>query len=514
MFGRKRVSEKILAMLHKPIPDHVSIIGPKRYGKTVLLHHLAECLRSDGNYVASVFIDLRHDSPQTDSEFRSYLARCLSEGLKPVDSTYEEILRDADDASIPDVIEIILKDLADKKKRLAIILDAFDHLPLGTTIHPQLLEQFRSFAQISSLRLIIGSRCRLRELCKSEESRNSDFWSIFAEPIQLGAFEDSDFDDLWPPFQERTITFDAGARTELKGQTGGVPRFVAGIMEKLYENSSNGKKICQSDITELAKKYQHESLDSVLDIWEDCNQDLRNMLVDAASGETPTTSYPQIIIELSTLRGLTRKEGALLKINCRIIGEFAKGESASVQDMNRLFSRIEDYEKNIKRLLELRHSQIRNIGDELHRYAKYAINDIDDGPKIVLRNANGIVEEAIKIIMKAENIRVGDNLADEWNDMWCRTNSSGPPRDIDPFPSERGKQIRALSYICGCDSSYPIRVSKQISKQSYILLRKINDFSNYLRHRGDEEPSDGMAVLLCLTTIELIQSLEKDITAK
>lgn len=512
MFGRRQLLRKILMMLDKPIPDHISIIGPKRYGKTVLLRHLHGCTDWAGKYVAIAFIDLRHESPQTDSEFRSYLANCLRDTLNPVEPTYSEMLKEANDASIPDVIKIILNDLYEKKKRIAIILDAFDHLPLGTSIHPQLLEQLRSFAQISSLRLIIGSRSRLRELCKSEESRNSDFWRIFAEPIHLGVFDDSDFEDLWEPFEQKSITFEEGAKTEIKGQTGGIPQFIAGLMEKFYDQTPHGGKVSQRDVITLVQNYQRDSKDTILDVWEDCTQETRNMLVDLAQNPALSTMYPAGIIEQAVLRGLIRKEGQQIRIHTRIIGELAKSESASVQDMNRLFARTEDYEKNIKRLLELRYSQIQEIGKDLHNYAQSAISDIENGPKRVLANANGIVEEAIKIITQAENIAVNKKLPDEWNNEWRRTNRNGPPERIDPFPADRGEQIRALSFICGCDRQY-VKVSGKVSKQSYILLRKINDFSNYLRHRGDEEPTPGMAVLLCMTTLELIHSLGRDLSA-
>jgi hypothetical protein len=48
----------------------------------------------------------------------------------------------------------------------------------GTGLTRILWDQLRSLGQKASLRLVTGSRCPLRELCKTEESRTSDFWEI------------------------------------------------------------------------------------------------------------------------------------------------------------------------------------------------------------------------------------------------------------------------------------------------------------------------------------------------
>ena len=41
MLGRAALVERIERHLLKPSPDHVSVVGPAHYGKSVLLRHLA-----------------------------------------------------------------------------------------------------------------------------------------------------------------------------------------------------------------------------------------------------------------------------------------------------------------------------------------------------------------------------------------------------------------------------------------------------------------------------------------
>jgi len=142
------------------------------------------------NYFNSVFIDLRHGTPQTDGEFMIKMAGSIREALQLYDSEFAQILNETDAEIIADMLQLVFDTLADNKKRLLVIFDGFDFLPIGTGVSPNLLDQLRSLAEKPSLSFIIGSRKRPRDLCKTEELRFSDFWQIFNEPVFLGPFKD------------------------------------------------------------------------------------------------------------------------------------------------------------------------------------------------------------------------------------------------------------------------------------------------------------------------------------
>jgi predicted AAA+ superfamily ATPase len=50
MLGRRRLSERLRGNLVKPTPDHLSLVGPRFFGKTVVLSALANKLRSEGAF--------------------------------------------------------------------------------------------------------------------------------------------------------------------------------------------------------------------------------------------------------------------------------------------------------------------------------------------------------------------------------------------------------------------------------------------------------------------------------
>jgi len=512
MFGRKRIMDKILSMLNKPAPDNISIIGPKLYGKTVLLRHLSDTLKKQEGIYASAYIDLRHNTPQSDIEFKRTVATRLSESLRPINKEYSDALRETDDDTIPDIINYILSDLNDTGKRLVIIFDAFDSLTLGTLISPNLLDQLRSFATDNpSLSLVIGSRLRLRELCKTEESRTSDFWRIFADPpMQLAAFEESDFDDFWKPFEDRYITVEKGARSDLITRTGGIPVIVSGMLKLLFDECPDKGKIAQADVAELADKYAHDHVDVLNDLWE-IRQQLQDITIDATTGEASASSYQRADIEECEARGFIKRNTSKIANYSTIIAKFAESKSSTVNEINRLFAKKSGYEANIKRLLELRLNQIGSCGTDLTRYVSHAISDIDDGPVRVLQNARTIAEEAVKVICSMETIIPGEPIREEW---LLKLQSQGTIEDRNKnFPTDRGQQVMLLSWICGCDRKFQIKLTSKVSKQSFYVLRSLNEFGNYAAHRGAEEPAMNVAVLMCQTAIELVESLATDLSS-
>ena len=75
----------------------------------------------------------------------------------------------------------VFADLAKEKEiaRILVVLDGFDHVLAGTGLTRNLWDQLRELARRPSLRLVTGSRRRLRELCRTEEVQSSNFWGIF-----------------------------------------------------------------------------------------------------------------------------------------------------------------------------------------------------------------------------------------------------------------------------------------------------------------------------------------------
>src|SRR5262249_9137073 len=151
--------------------------------------------------------DLRHDTPDSDAAFISGFAGSLKTALAAKGSELAEFL-DPSSANPVDLITLVLDEMTKQKVRILAILDGFDHVLAKVTVSRNTWDTMASFARKNSLLFATGSRQRLRELCKTEESRTSDFWELFPNVIHVGKLEDHDLDGFLQPFTARKIAFD------------------------------------------------------------------------------------------------------------------------------------------------------------------------------------------------------------------------------------------------------------------------------------------------------------------
>lgn len=508
MLGRERLFKRVYNMLIKPTPDNVSIVGPKLYGKTVFLNYLSgDFAAGSENYLNSVFIDLRHGTPQTDAEFLIKMAGSIREVLQPYDSELAQILNETDAETIADMLQLVFDALADNKKRLLVVFDGFDFLPIGTGISPNLLDQLRSLVEKPSLSFVIGSRKRLRNLCKTEESRTSDFWRIFADPVLIGPFEGQDWDGLWKPFDEKTISVEQGAKTELRHQTGGIPILVTNVLQNLYATTSENSKLTNIGVTENCKTFHADQPDAIRDLWDDCSIELQGLIAEAASGELRMENIPQPLWAEAESKGLTRTEKGFLKIQCRIIAEHAKNMACSVQDMNRLFGSMENFDQNIRRLLELRLGHYEDCDERLLRFVGYAIRDLADDPERVLHSARGIVEVALEMALAAESLKSGEKLPEKLKEELEKLNKDGVPDHFVHIPKDRGQLCSFLRHITRYN-----RVAKKVSRHTSLLIDQVSSIGNFINHREWEAPSNGLASSMCFLAIELMASINRDLS--
>ncbi len=508
MLGRERLFEKVCNMLVKPTPDNVSIVGPKLYGKTVFLNHLwGHFAAGSENYLNSVFIDLRHATPQTDAEFLLKMADSIRGALKSYDSELAEILMETDPESIGDILQLVFDALADKKKRLLVVFDGFDFLPVGTGISPNLLDQLRSLVEKSSLAFVIGSRARLRNLCKTEESRTSDFWRIFADPVLLGAFEDQDWDDLLKPFAEKTVAVEKSARTELRHQTGGIPVLVAGVLQNLHAAAVRNSKLSNVEVAEYCKTFHAALPDAIRELWDDCSIKLQGLVAEAASGDLRQGNIPRLLSSEAESRGLLRAEKGAIKVQCRIIADHAKNMACEVQEMSRLFGSKGNFDQNIRRLLELRLGHYEGCDERLRRYVGYAIRDLADEPDRVLHSARGIVEVALEMALGAEGLRSGEKLPESLKEQLEKLNRDGVPEHFLQIPRDRGQLCSFLRHITRYN-----RIAKKVSRHTSLLIDQVNSIGNFINHREWETPSYGLACSMCFLAIELMISIQRDLS--
>ena len=227
--------------------------------------------------IATSYVDLRHAPPSDDASFRKRFAEVVKRHwLKQTPAKRITSIPTMSDSTSG--VDLAFQDLERRQARLLVILDGFDHVLAGVGITRNLWDQLRSLAQRSSLCLVTGSRRPLRELCRTEESRTSDFWEIFyPNPVVIkpDLFGPEDWDELLAPFSTNGIELEGGARTELQNWSGGVPVLSAGLLALLGNGASTGASISKPLVDEIAAEVLAQPPAYLEQLWDDCDHDLR-----------------------------------------------------------------------------------------------------------------------------------------------------------------------------------------------------------------------------------------------
>ena len=292
MLGRVALVARIERHLLKPSPDHVSVVGPAHYGKSVLLRSLSDKHREGSNkYLTTAHIDLRRDTPTSDDAFKRRLAKEIQAALQPHRPELSELL-EFEDEGTHELLVLVFDDLVNSDSRLLVVLDGFDYALAGAGLTRNLWDQLRSLAQKTSLRFVTGSRRPLRELCRTEETRTSDFWEIFYDtPIRVVALDDADWDPFLEPLLATGCTLDEPARKEIVNWTGGVPLLVCALLQRLWEQSREALRLSKPEIDRAAETILNERNELLATLWDDCDVELRADLGALANDGIPLAAY-------------------------------------------------------------------------------------------------------------------------------------------------------------------------------------------------------------------------------
>ena len=500
MLGRERLFAELCRHLTKRTPDHMCVVGPPLFGKSVLLNHLASHFKDAGDhYVTSLYWDFRHGTPMKDDEFRHRFAERIKDTLQSAQPELAEYIEMEDSEDL----HIVFDEMQRKGLRFLAVLDGFDHLLAGSDITRNLWDEMRYLGQMTSLRFVTGSRRRLRELCMTEESRTSDFWEIFYDsPLEVGCFKDHDWSGFLNPFKLHGVTLDSSALKEIANWTGGVPILAASLAERLLTGAPQGTSLSKPRVDAVAKETAKEKRDLLAALWDNCPIELRSDLAELANGEVPLSEVPDQRRRDLELRGFACPSGNKLRSSCRLMDQYARQQAGAVENLRRLFGDEERFKVNIRSLLELRLAQVRGVDSELTGYVERAIRDLQPDPANSVVWARSIAERALDLIWDAE-LPANRSMPHNWKFVGVKFDEG------DRLPRKRGLQCGILRRITGTEDHDP--VSRFVTKQTCLLVDHLHSVGNFGQHREGSIVSVPIAATFCLSAISLCESLARDL---
>lgn len=509
MLGRAALLGRIDSHLRKPSPDHVSVVGPAHYGKSVLLRHVATSYGTESSgYAAASYIDLRHSVPASDREFMRRLAAEIKTVLQAVRSPHADWI---EEEAGHEELGAVFDELQNEGGRLLAVLDGFDYALAGTGLTRNLWDQLRTLAQRSSLRLVTGSRRPLRELCRTEESRTSDFWEIFYDtPVRVAALDDGDLEAFLQPLRAAGCEFDEAARKEVANWTGRVPLLVAALLQILWEDR-RGERCFKPEIDEAAAAVLDGRRGLFDALWDDCDVELRADIDAMSRDGIPLIELGDRRRRTLVERGLGTESRNRLRSSCRLMQRYASDQAPAIADLTRLLGTAAGFQTHVRSLLELRLKQVSEeaVDERLRDLVCKAIRELVPTPGDASTWIRGIAERALQVVWEAEELPTDGRLPAEWTEEWDN-NGTRYPLPHGNLPLASGQQCSVLRLATGTDRT--TRCTRYLTKPTFLQLDHLRSVGNFGQHRSDApEVTVGFAAAILSSAISLVECLARDL---
>jgi len=264
--GRQRIFDRMCGDLTKPTPQHLSIVGPRYFGKTVMLDAVAKKMREDGGFECVISWDLGHSTPQSDDEFLKALREKIGDGLRKCSNDLAGYL--GEDSGYDELREVI-DALGKEKHRILMLWDGLDRPLREGKLTRNLWDNLLDLCRNDGLVLVTASRRKLQELIRDEKSVTSEFWQVF-EVVRLTQMDEADIQ----AFAENVdgLEFQPGALAELGNWSGGIPPLLVGLLNRIHETGTSGT-VSNKDVQEAASRIGEKAAGAMgIWAWQDCRR--------------------------------------------------------------------------------------------------------------------------------------------------------------------------------------------------------------------------------------------------
>jgi hypothetical protein len=514
LVGRQEVMKRLWSDLTKATPSNLSVVGPRRIGKTVCLRALeGQAKQQRTPYPIVAFWELGHAPPTSDDAFIAAMCDVLRLELKATIGPFKDhqaYLEDRTYGSLKEVMDLLDLD----EHPVLMIWDGLDK-PLGQgLLTGHLFGQLRDLFHGKRHKIVTAARATQSELARNKQVYDSEFWNLFdVNPVRIGPFHEA---DVAAAIAEAQLTLTSGAAKELGNWTGNFPLLVLAILNRLAESTPGGE-IDNEGVNRAAVAELDRLSEFLTSLWEtDCTEGARDayrLLVE--HNEVAMAELARDEVTCLTSRGLAVAVGSKLKLGCRLMQRHVERRLPTTGSMTRLFGAWDSFRSEIRGVLELRLKQIPIVSVRLHRVVARSLEDIPEFPNDCLNSLTSIEEQALDFIWEHEFGSLRQIPADI-TAYWTL-----PPRDTDKLvarmmsinswgvPSHRWDQVRLLQLLTGSSNDFESK-ARHVSKDTYVLVNAIHSFRNRNQHADGQAMHEGVAVAAMITCVELLGCLARE----
>ncbi|TWT80649.1 NACHT domain protein [Planctomycetes bacterium CA13] len=516
MLGRERLMDRIWGDISKTTPSNLSIVGPRYIGKTVLLKALVERANGDDSPFSLVlYWELGFHPPQSDEAFIADLCDQLHEtlGVDPVKYSEHrsELAEDKTFLTLKEVMDLIQME----GDSILMVWDGFDKPLSQGQLTGTLFGNLRDLFNGKKHKIITAARAKQSELAADKQVEDSPFWNMFdVNPVRIGPF---DSDDCQAALAKGGFQPQRGGEKELGNWTGGHPVLFLSLLNELHADSVT--EFDNTHVSAAAKNVGQSLADFMAKLWSCCTADAKSTyLAIVESGEIETRKVSREVQDSLTGQAFAIGSGSKLKPSCTLMQQHIQSAKGQGGGIKRSFGSTNDYESNIRELLELRLSQIkRPINARLHRLVTQSISHLPSDPDDCLNNLTRIEELSLDTVWQVEgepNSQLPADVISAWTlspGDRDRTVKDRMDNNDWTIPTDRLQQILILERLTGSRKDFS-PLSRCISKDTYVLLNAIHSFRNRTEHTDGQQMPVGVAASALLLCIELLGCLSHELS--
>lgn len=523
--GRAVQLQKILGNLKgKTTPDQVSVVGPRYFGKSVLLKKLYDELAVPGSRFDVVILwDLKANTPTTNVEFLSALAQRLDEGLAKLGlNQYSEYLK-PDSGDVGENIREVIQDFGQQGHKALLLLDGFDRMAREPQISRNLWDYLRALAQDEYLSYVIASRRGLREAIPDREGRNSEFWNIFTAIEVIKPLDASDLHEWLKPLIDKGFGFDDSARKELLNWTGGAPLLLSRVCAAL-DAEPRARIISKLDVDVLCNAISQDQWthDHLMQMWEDCPEEAKGDLIDLALNPGAGRSFSLPRQKALADRGYLVTDGGGARPSCRFLLNFAATLSIRSRDLRQLVKNEGTTLQTMRTLLQLRLDSVprKDACYDLRTDIEHAVDGLGRGPRTAMIAFRSIADEAVALAWSAEfpgnqvPVAVQQHLTKRWEE-----GGGGLEPEVFQKLDDKSTRRRILNVVAGNQARRKAspRIAQKVSRPMMVLIDHLADVGNFGQHIKDVPPEQempvdiGFCIAACWSATELLRRAVSDL---
>ncbi len=324
-FGEVRNALSLLANV-----QCVSIVGPRRIGKTSFLHYIADpsVLRehtSDAGQFAFVFVGCAELSDLTRDRILEVMLDRARTSAQQAGLNIGTRVSLAAGMSFIDFSNA-LAEFTRSGVKLVFLLDEFEFLAKNSSLDPALFAGLRSVATNLSVAYVTASCDSLLDLTfANSQVLGSPFFNIFST-IRLGLFEDSAARELiHKPSSAAGVTFSDATVEQIVSLADHHPFFIQIACFQAFEMQSKMQDLIAADYASLRERVEEDLRDHFRSAWGHLKPEERRALLSLST--TPAVPADQGGLDALRDQCLVRREEERWNLLCRPWADFVRKQA-------------------------------------------------------------------------------------------------------------------------------------------------------------------------------------------